>query len=457
MCACQVRARTCPTRPPLPENRGDLLILLEPYSPSLVRLDFRASGLAARRVDGREVPLALGVSELRGPRMSHARRWARGAVPAGSYAGLVVRVEHATLHRGDGPAELLVPSESTFIPAPFTIAVGEARILALELDYDRSLGDGYAFRPGFTVRAIEADLPQLAGYVSDAASHSVSVVDPRTHQLVRVIPTGHTPRGLVVDRARWRTYVALAGGDAVDVIDIASGSRLERLQLHPGDEPHAIALSADGEHLLTANAGSNTVAFLDSASGAELARVPTGEAPTEIIMAPAGQRAYVVNRLSDSITVLDVANQTAVGEIPTASMPVRAAFDGRGERLFVIHQGAPELIVSSVPEHVEIARIQVGLDATAIQVDPATDLLYVATAGPPRILVYDTHSLLPIDSFRLPAPASRLIISHAERALLALVPERQVLMVLDLTSHKPLGVVEVGCSPFEIALTEATR
>ena len=170
-------------------------------------------------------------------------------------------------------------------------------------------------------------------YVAENVGDRLAVVNAATGEITQRFPTDHYPYGVVATAdgqvfvsawggttvSRFRVtpdgtlallgrievgrhpsalaatgtslYVTLAGSDRIAVIDTTRG-RITRY-LHDaapnappeGSTPNAVATTADGRHLLIAEADNNAIAVFDQRSGKLLGRIPTDWYPTAIAAA----------------------------------------------------------------------------------------------------------------------------------------------------------------------------
>jgi YVTN family beta-propeller protein len=225
---------------------------------------------------------------------------------------------------------------------------------------------------------------------------------------------------------------------------------IDRLYMQGGDRPNELVLTADGETLITANAGSNTVSFLDPRSLFETDRIEVDNAPGSLLLDPPQQRVYVFNRLSDTISVLDVRGRRKVLTAATDAVPVRGAFDRLGTTLYVIHDASPYLRLFE-PDLTTRERIFVGIGATAIAVDPRTGRIYLARRGSGTVDVYDPISLLPIDSIPTRDDVAFLAIDGELNRLAMLERQRGVVRLIKLANREPVAEIEVGEDPYWVS------
>jgi YVTN family beta-propeller protein len=438
-------------RAPL-ETEGEVLLYLQPWPGSAERLEFKIASVSAIRSDGAAVPLELLISELPGSEAERQRLLARGRLPPGTYRALDVKVSRATVMSPDGPAQLLVGGEPAGIQASFQVRAQRANVLSLTLQYEGSVQADYAFSPRFAVVEPSHPIPQLHGAVTNADTSDLTLFDKHRHDVAAVVPTGREPQGVVLGPGLSRMYVAVSGDDQVAVYDLITLDALPAIRLTVGDRPRELAASPDGRVLLVLNGGSNSLAFIDPSSGSELGRVPTGSAPVALLVDRSFRRAYVLNEMSSSMTVVDIATRTVAKTVATDPSPVRAQLNRAGDRLYVVHGASPQMLVFSLPDVTIVNRISVGLGATALKIDPRSDMIYLARRDDRRLYVYDAFSLIPIDFFDVPGGVTWLTIDDTENTLLALMPSRGEVAVIDLPSRRLVGLVPVGEEPYMVTV-----
>jgi YVTN family beta-propeller protein len=452
--ACQTV--TSATRPPL-ETEGELYVYLQKALDDPGRLSFAAESVSVLRTDGSRLPLTDVAAEEVQEGATGQILLARGRLEPGGYAGLSVKIKRATLARADGKADLAVPAEAVRVEGSFAIARQAATVLWLTLDRAASTASPATFAPEFRASLPPPPVPALIGWVSSPGAGAITVFDRHTRQVMAVTEIEGGPSGVAIDEAQLRGYVAQSASDEVRVIDLPSGTGLARIRLRPGDRPRELGLTPDRRLLVSVNGGSDTVSFIDPAGQMEVSRVPTGSDPVSLLIDAAGRRAYVCNRLSNSITVLDLVARAVAGTIATEPQPVSAQLDRAGSRLYVIASGSPYLVVYGVPALTQVYRAFVGLDAAALKVDPKTDLLYLGRSLGSEVEVYDPATIIGLARVALPGSVSYMAIDDLENALLALMPDRAAVAVIDLAGRRLLAIANAAGEPFRMALAGERR
>jgi YVTN family beta-propeller protein len=441
LCGCQ----TVPVqRTAVLEDEGEVFLYLQPFPQEAERLRFSLAGIAAHREDGTQVPLALAMHEFAGADMTRQRLIASGRLPAGRYDGLLVTVKSAVMKTEGGEKVLTVPETPQKRDFPFKLEKRQSLLITLALKYAASLPNESVFNPQFVVAAPPRPLVEVLGYVANAGRHTLTIFNKMQLQAVGVIATGDAPRAVALDQRIKRIYAVLGGDDAVEVIDMTDQSVVTKIMLMRGDDPQAAALTPDGRTLLVADAGSNTLSFIDTLSFFETDRVLVGRGPRALVIDRAGRKAYVVNSLSDNISVVDISSRQVTGSIATGPEPVQCHFNGEGNRLYVVHAGFPYLLVIDPASFSAVNRVLLGTGAVSLKVDSRTGLIYVGKRNDTVVTLYDPVSFSAVDTIPAGGTAAYLAIDNETNNLYVLIPERRVMMVVNLASKRPVAEIDVS-------------
>jgi YVTN family beta-propeller protein len=440
---CALVARP-PSRAPL-ENEGELYLSARSLGPFAAGVSFEIAGAAAVRGDGQLVPLESGATALAAE--APERLVATGALPAGLYQGFSLVLRGAAL-AGRPLPPLTAPLA---VNAPFNVSPKRATVLSLSFRFATPQIAGQPFAAEVSAAAPARTLLQLSGYCTSAAGNDLNVFDGAALRLTAAIPTGSSPWGIALDPMANRAFVALSGEDQIAVVDLANATELFRIRLGAGDSPRELLLSPDRRLLIVANAGSNTVSFVDPSAMVEISRLQVGDEPSFLLLDRKLPRVYVFNTRGNSVSVVDLGSRSVVMQIPLGVRPLRGQLDAKGSRLYVASASSADLSSFSLPSFSPQQPVHIGLGTTAIKVDSNTDLLYVAN-GDGRVSIFDPFSLVPIDFFELPSAASWMSIDSSQDALFALLPARHAVTAIQLTTKAPLGQLEVGPEPRQLAL-----
>jgi YVTN family beta-propeller protein len=444
-------SKTRPSAPP-PQGQENVFVYLAPFPGDAARLRFRVERLSAVKEDGTKIPLSHFITEIDGREVNRERRFASAPLPPDSYAGLEVEVAAAELEGAEGTAELLPPEGPVRIASPFRITKQQAVVLTLRFDYRKSIGEEYRFTPVFEAGVPARPAVGLLALVSSRGSDTVTLFDKVSGRVVGIVPTGRQPSGMALDEERRQAYVAISGEDTVIAIGLMEYTVLRESSLQGGDEPIELALTPDGNTLLSANPGSGMVSVIEVPQLVETDRIRVGDEPRSILVDNEGKRAYVFNTASSSITVINIRDREVVGAIGTDPAPFRGQFNRAGDVLYVIHRRSPFITLIDPSTLAVTNRVYVGPGATALKVNQQTDLIYLSRRGAGEIEIFDPLSLLPVDSILTEGEVSHLAIDEEQNNLYVVLPQSAQVHALEVVGKKPRAYTDVGDDPFWVAL-----
>ncbi len=431
---------------------GSVNVYLQPLPAEAARLTFAIASVSAVAAGGSESPLKVSLKTAGGTETTRQRLLASGRLQPGSYSGFVLRVQQAALQGPHGEQKLTVPDAPIRLDASFAVGGSQGALFWLALRYQESIGGENAFTPVFTLVTPPGPIPDHAGLVTNTASNTITVFDKSLAQAVAVIDTCGGPAGLALDQRRRRAYVACSKDDQVQAIDVATGAIVERSGLSPGDRPREVALTPDGNTLVSVNNGSNSISFFDATSLTRQERINVGSGPSSILIDPSGRRAFVFNTLSSSVSVVDLASRNLLATTSTESSPLRGAFNARGDRLYVIHERSPYMTVLDPQQLTIVTRARLRIGVTAIDVDRVRDLICLGGSRDTAVEFYDPNALMPIYSMRTKAGVDYLRIDAENNALYMVSREARGLLVGRLAGRQVVAQIDVGDDPYCVAV-----
>jgi DNA-binding beta-propeller fold protein YncE len=447
LCASGCVAPSPPYRPAL-LDQGEIRLYLQPLPQEAHRLHFSIIAISAVRRDGTVIELPPALTELEGEELVGVqRRLASAKLPPGPYRGITIQVGDASLLGKGGKADLLAPDDPLPVDHEFTVVRKRASALFLSLSPEDLLSSGFRFTPTFSLAGPRRQLKSLLGFVTNSRTNVVSVFNKHSMEVVDAIATGSGPKGAVIDQRRGWVYVALAGDDAIEAIEVNTGEVLRRLQLNFGDEPVEIALSPDGLTLVSANYGSNSASIIDAGSLVEVGRISL----PSVVAGRSSRRAYLLQPHSNAVSVVDLSRRELVASRILDETPVRGAISEDGNSLYVITRYSSELLVIDALSLVETGRIFVDADAASIKTDSKTGLIYIGRhfGG---ISVVDPSTLMRIDRFRTKGNAVFLAIDDDENSLFVVMADSATVQKIDLVSKRIKGAVDVEEGSYAVAL-----
>lgn len=161
-------------------------------------------------------------------------------------------------------------------------------------------------------------------------------------------------------------YVANAGSNSLSVINLANNTVLATVPV--GRNPVHVAVTPDGTKAYVTNAGGNTVSVMSTMTNSVVATVQVGFSPVHAAVAPNGSRVYVTNALSNSVSVISTATNTVVATIRVGANPVHVAITPDGASAYVTNAGAHTVSVIGTAVNAVTATVTVGPDPVNVAI-----------------------------------------------------------------------------------------
>ena len=81
-------------------------------------------------------------------------------------------------------------------------------------------------------------------FVSNEKDNTITAIDGKTLEVIKTIPVGRRPRGIVLSPDYKELFVAAGDGDIMDVIDTKTLRRARELE--SGPDPELMAIDPEG-------------------------------------------------------------------------------------------------------------------------------------------------------------------------------------------------------------------
>jgi YVTN family beta-propeller protein len=176
----------------------------------------------------------------------------------------------------------------------------------------------------------------------------------------------------------------------------------------PNRSPIALALSADGTRILTANQTAGTVSLVDTKSARVLHEIKTGEKPAGVALSRDGRRGVVAHWYGYDLGVLELKDDhiTFSGRIEVGPEPRGVAITADGATAFVTVGAGNEVVRVDLVGRKVNGRLTVGREPRGIALSPDESRLLVGNARSQDVSVVDTRAwkvvhTLPIDGDNL--------------------------------------------------------
>ena len=282
------------------------------------------------------------------------------------------------------------------------------------------------------------------------ADRTLSVVDPITLKVLGRMPSGPDPHEVIASADGKSAYISNYGGGAYNTltpVDLIARKSLTAIDLGAMRGPHGlafaggkvwftaevnkligsydpasakidwimgtgqngthmIAVSADGQRIITSNLRSATMTILEKTAtgrrgpgGApqtdwEETVVPVGRGAEGFDISPDGREVWAANAQDGTVSILDFAGKkvpaTLHADVTGAN---RLKFTPDGKLVFVSTLSGPDLTVLDAATHQPVKRIKVGRGAAGIQMQPDGQRAFAACTPDDYVAVIDLKSL----------------------------------------------------------------
>lgn len=173
--------------------------------------------------------------------------------------------------------------------------------------------------------------------VSNWHSYNVSVLElnetvPPFGKVISTVPVTAIPRGIVVDDAQQKSFVAIMGGSTIAVIDNKSWKTDTVLQVQ--HSPRHIVMDTSG-HLFVSYNSIGKIACLDARTGSPLFSTSTHAQPRTIALSKNHRFIFVTCYTSDMVDVykINADNFEKVASLPCEGHPVGVDIVETGNKL----------------------------------------------------------------------------------------------------------------------------
>ena len=227
---------------------------------------------------------------------------------------------------------------------------------------------------------------------------------------------------LAVDVQGKRLFVATTGNNSVQVIDLAQGKVVHRIEGLP--EPQGVAFLPEFNRIAIAHGKDGSCRIYDGQSYKLLKSVDFKEDGDNVRYDVAAKRIYVAHE-AGGLGVVDAEKMEKVSDVKLEGHPESFQLEKNGKRIFVNIPDAKQIAVVDRDKGVVIAKWPVDkLEANfPMALDEANHRLFVGCRKPSKMLVLDTETgkevaVLTIsrdtDDLFFDAPSKRLYVSAGE-------------------------------------------
>jgi YVTN family beta-propeller protein len=289
-----------------------------------------------------------------------------------------------------------------------------------------------------------ADTPATALLILNKSEGRLAILDPRSNQIVVKVPTGDQPHEIAVSADGHFAYASNYSGRTISAIDLVA-QKERRVDLGELSRPHGIWFH-DGKVYLTAE-GSRMLGRYDPAANKVDWTFSTGQNTTHMVsVSRDGNRMFATNIGSDSVSILERGGadwkQTlvAVGRGPEG---FSVSPDGR--ELWAAHSGDGGIsIIDVAAKKVTQTIPRVTQRSNRLQFSADGKLALVSDASNGDLVVLDAAARKEIKRLKLGSGAEGILVTpDGARAYVALESANAVVIV-DMKKLETAGRIDMG-------------
>ena len=297
--------------------------------------------------------------------------------------------------------------------------------------------------------------------VGNKGEDSVSFVDLKSGAVRAKVPTASMPHEVAVSPDGRRAAVVAYGSNTIDLFDVATARRIERIDLGANRRPHGLVWLPDGR-LIATTEGSDTLTVVRAARGGgeRVRAIPTGQKGSHMVAVHRGDTAYVANMGSGTVGVIDLDGEAATRNVPAGTEPEGVAVSPDGSRLWVADRRADSLRVFDTATLKPLATLPTGAFPIRVALSPDGRSAVTSNHRAGTLSLFDARALRPTRTIRVsgdPAALQVTILFSADgRRLYVAETGRDRVAEVDVPSGRVLRRLPAGRMGDGLAISPVT-
>jgi DNA-binding beta-propeller fold protein YncE len=372
------------------------------------------------------------------------------STPAGRYSFLHLGLEKISGKVGVAEVVPEPPPGGLSIPLDLELVPGSTTTVFLEWNPAAIDPEAPFHVPAIAIRTrVIPPLGSLA-FATSAGSESVMVCDRQEGRVVSALQVDEDPRGLAYSRTGQKLFVALAGQDAIAVVDVLSLRVIKTVPLQFGADPSRLLLSRDEATLYVLCPGSRTLAALSVWSLQEQFRLAVGEGPRSLAQDPVSGLIFVACEDEGRIQVVDPGTGSVTRSLALLSAPAEMAIDDLSRLLFL--GGSAQRLVRSfnLSTEVNVGDQNICGPVAGLAVNPRTRRVYASVPGCSHLAVVRPDLGIEYGSIPLDGSPGLMDFDQEYSQLWVVLPRQGAVAVCNVNSGVVVTQIEVDTHPFEV-------
>jgi YVTN family beta-propeller protein len=311
------------------------------------------------------------------------------------------------------------------------------------------------------LQLVHAQQPPI--FVLNSLDADVSVIDAASYAEIERIPTGKEPHHLYLTPDEKSLMVANAAGNSLTLIDPRT-AKVQRVIRNIAD-PYHLRFSPDMKWFITASNRLNYINIYswDGNEPTMVKRISAPRTPSHLFIDSKSEMLYSSLQDSDELIAIHLPTQQVKWKISVGRMPADVYVTPDDKRLLVGLTGSDSVQVFDVsaggnaPPKL-ITQIKTGAGAHAFRAKGDKRHVLVSNRVANTISMIDTQELKVVETYAAPGGPDCMELSADGKILKVTSRWAKKLTIIDLESKKMLRQIDVGRSPHGVwTLNHASR
>ncbi len=292
-------------------------------------------------------------------------------------------------------------------------------------------------------------------FVSNEKDNSIAVLDGKTLQIVKTVPVGARPRGIVLSKDGKSLYICASDADRIEVLDLGSLTVTRRLP--SGPDPEFFTQSPDGKTLYVSNENDNMVSVVDIGEGRIQSEIPVGIEPEGMGISPDGKTLVNTSETTNMAHFIDTATHKVVANVLVDSRPRYAEWTADGKQVWVSAEIGGSVSVIDSEQHKIIKKIKFSIPGVPAE---ATQAVGIALSQDGKLALGPANRVAVVDAQSFEVKTYLLVGQRVWH--LAFSPDQQILYTtngvsndisaIDVPDLKVTKSVHVGAEPWGVVV-----
>lgn len=295
-------------------------------------------------------------------------------------------------------------------------------------------------------------------FVTLEKDNALAVIDPVAGKLIKTVPLGQRPRGIVISKDQQQLYIASSDDNTIQAIDIKTLKQVYTLP--SGEDPETFAMNPSGNYLYVSNENDGLVTVIDIKQKKLIKTIPVGVEPEPITVSP--DEKWVVSGSEATNMVHWINRETLSVEENTLvdPRPRGLSFTADSQQLWVTSEMGGTVTILDVATRKKIKSINfniAGISNDKIQpvgviIDKQRQWALVALGPANRVALINAQTLKVERYFLVGQRVWNLAFSTDQKRVYSTNGISNDISIIDLDTQKVIKSIAVGRYPWGVAV-----